>query len=213
MTVRVLPYGPDALLLDTEPERVLALADALGQWLAECGDRSAEVVPAASTVLVMSPGLGRSTARRTALQEVAARALPDRCDGDPAVCEVVEIPVRYVGDDLVEVASHLGCDIAEVIAWHQQSPFVVAFCGFVPGFAYLTGLDPRLHIERRATPRTRVPAGSVAIAAGWAGVYPRAVPGGWHLLGHTDLRIWDPSRLPPTRLQPGVRVRFVSVGA
>jgi len=213
MTVRLLPYGPDALLLETEPEQVLGLADAVGRWLAECGDHAAEVVPAARTVLVMSPGLGRSTSRRTALEEVAARGLEGRYDGDPPSGEVVEIPVRYGGDDLAEVASRLGVDIADVIAWHQQSRFVVAFCGFAPGFAYLAGLDPRLHIERRATPRTRVPAGSVAIAAGWAGVYPRSVPGGWHLLGHTELRIWDTSRLPPTRLQPGVRVRFVSVAA
>jgi len=213
MTIRLLPYGPDALLLETEPERVLAVAGALGRWLAESGDHAAEVVPAARTLLVLSPGLGRSTSRRTALQKAAALALQGGYDGDPLRGEVVDIPVRYDGDDLAEVASHLGVEIADVVAWHQQSRFVVAFCGFVPGFAYLAGLDPRLHIERRATPRTRVPAGSVAIAAGWAGVYPRAVPGGWHLLGHTELRIWDPSRLPPTRLRPGVRVRFVSVVA
>ena len=102
------------------------------------------------------------------------------------------------------------CRVGEVAARHAAPTYTCAFCGFAPGFAYLVGLDPALHLPRRATPRTRVPAGSVAIAAEYTAVYPSASPGGWHLLGHTTLALWDP--LPRTRrrcVEPGTSVRFV----
>ncbi|MEQ9164229.1 MAG: carboxyltransferase domain-containing protein, partial [Ilumatobacter fluminis] len=113
------------------------------------------------------------------------------------------------GDDLAEVAERSGLSTADVIERHAGATFRVAFCGFSPGFAYLDGLPPELHLARRATPRTRVPAGSVAIAAGFSAVYPTASPGGWHLIGRTDVVLFDVRAEPPARLTPGTSVRFV----
>jgi KipI family sensor histidine kinase inhibitor len=121
----------------------------------------------------------------------------------------VEIPVTYDGEDLGEVAALTGLSEAEVVARHQGASYRVAFCGFSPGFAYLTGLPRELHVPRRETPRTVVPAGSVAVAGDYASVYPRASPGGWRLLGRTDVPLWDLDRDPPALLRPGTRVRFV----
>ncbi len=98
-----------------------------------------------------------------------------------------------------------------MVAAHTGTAWTAAFSGFAPGFAYLTGGDPRLSVPRRAEPRTRVPAGAVALAGGFSGVYPRASPGGWQLLGRTDLAVWDLARDPPALLRPGVRVRFTAV--
>jgi KipI family sensor histidine kinase inhibitor len=117
--------------------------------------------------------------------------------------------VRYDGDDLADVAVAAGLSVADVIALHSGAEYRVAFCGFMPGFSYLVGLHPRLQLPRRATPRTRVPAGSVAIADAFTGVYPRQSPGGWHLLGYTDLTMWDDRRTPAATLPPGAVVRFV----
>ena len=118
------------------------------------------------------------------------------------------LDVRYDGADLDDVADLVGLSREEVVARHQGSAFEVAFCGFSPGFAYLTGLDPRLVVPRLATPRTSVPAGAVAVADTWSAVYPRESPGGWRLLGTTDAPLWDVSRVPPALLAPGTRVRF-----
>ncbi|MDO9175148.1 MAG: carboxyltransferase domain-containing protein, partial [Actinomycetota bacterium] len=112
------------------------------------------------------------------------------------------------GDDLHDVAARCGLTPSEVVTLHTSIEYTVAFCGFMPGFAYLVGLPSVLHLPRHATPRTRVPAGSVAIAAEFTGVYPRESPGGWHLLGRTDAALWDDLRTPPALLPPGARVRF-----
>lgn len=162
-----------------------------------------EVVPAAETVLV-------SCVDSAVLASVldAARGLrpaPIAASRDA----VVEIPTRYDGPDLEAVAGATGLSTAALIDAHSQATYSVAFCGFAPGFAYLAGLDARLHLPRRATPRTSVPAGSVAIADRYAAVYPRSSPGGWHLLGTTDVTLFDPDRTPPALLEPGARVRFV----
>jgi KipI family sensor histidine kinase inhibitor len=98
---------------------------------------------------------------------------------------------------------------SQLIDLHTGAEYTVRFCGFSPGFAYLDGLDPRLHVGRRASPRTAVPAGSVAIAGEFTGVYPRSSPGGWQLLGRTDAQLWEVTRDPPALLTPGTRVRFV----
>jgi KipI family sensor histidine kinase inhibitor len=100
----------------------------------------------------------------------------------------------------------------EVVVAHTQTPWRVAFAGFAPGFAYLAGGDSRLRVPRRSEPRTTVPAGSVGLAGEFSAVYPRASPGGWQLLGHTDATLWDVERQPPALLQPGSAVRFVDVG-
>ncbi|MEV1244153.1 allophanate hydrolase subunit 1 [Nonomuraea sp. NPDC050022] len=124
------------------------------------------------------------------------------------VREVVVIPVVYDGEDLDSVAELAGMSVDDVIARHTGRELVVGWLGFAPGFAYLTGLDPALHLPRLATPRTSVPAGSVAIAGPYAAIYPTASPGGWRLLGRTTTRIWDVDADPPSLFRPGTRVRF-----
>lgn len=121
---------------------------------------------------------------------------------------VVTIPVVYDGADLESVAEAAGISVDEVVSRHAGRELVVGWLGFAPGFAYLIGLDPALHVPRLATPRTSVPAGSVAIAGPYSAVYPTASPGGWRLLGRTDARVWDVSAEPPTPFRPGTRVRF-----
>lgn len=121
------------------------------------------------------------------------------------------VPVRYDGPDLDEVAARTGLARADVIARHAGREYEVALLGFVPGFAYLAGLDAALVLPRRQTPRTRVPAGSVAIAGAQTGVYPAATPGGWHLLGTTSVSLFDPDREPPALFAVGDRVTFEAV--
>ena len=125
----------------------------------------------------------------------------------------IEIPVIYGGEsgpDLDEVAAHAGLMREAVIELHSGAEYRVAMLGFTPGFPYLLGLPDALHMPRRATPRTRVPAGSVAIGGAQTGVYPRETPGGWHLIGRTPLHLFDPARDPPALLKPGMRVKFVA---
>lgn len=126
------------------------------------------------------------------------------------------IPVLYggaSGADLAEVAAATGRSGAEVIALHAGTLYRVYAQGFLPGFAYLGELAPALDLPRRASPRVRVPAGSVAIAQRMTGIYPVESPGGWHLIGHTPLRFFDPAHVPPTLFAPGDGVRFVPVDA
>ncbi|WP_050451772.1 allophanate hydrolase subunit 1 [Streptomyces sp. SolWspMP-sol2th] len=130
--------------------------------------------------------------------------------------DAVEIPVVYDGPDLAEVAALWGVGVDEVPGLHSRTAFRVAFCGFAPGFGYLAGLPERLHVPRRATPRTRVPAGALALAGPYTGVYPRPSPGGWQLIGRLAdpaPALWDPAREPAALLAPGTRVRFVPVPA
>ncbi|MEU8124599.1 5-oxoprolinase subunit PxpB [Spirillospora sp. NPDC049024] len=162
-----------------------------------------DVVPGERTVLVVadpSADLGRLAALIPRLR------LADGAAGDAGP---VEIPVLYDGDDLDEVASLTGLSREEVVRRHSAGSYTVAYLGFSPGFGYLTGLDPALHVARRATPRKAVPAGSVAVAGPYAAVYPSRSPGGWRLLGRSRLPLWDVSRDPPSLLRPGARVRFV----
>lgn len=128
----------------------------------------------------------------------------------------IEIPVCYGGEhgsDLDAVAAHAGLDADAVIARHSAADYRVAMLGFAPGFPYLLGLDPALHMPRRAQPRTRVPAGSVAIGGAQTGIYPSALPGGWQLIGRTPLRLFDAGRETPSLLLPGDRVRFRAIDA
>lgn len=159
-----------------------------------------DVVGALRTVLV------RGSLPATQLRDLVASHL----EGDaPAIAaDEIVVPVVYDGDDLVDVADRAGMDVAEVIAAHAGATYTAAFCGFSPGFAYLTGLPAALRLPRRSTPRPRVPAGSVAIAGDLSAVYPTASPGGWHLLGRTDLVLFDASRSRPALIAPGATVRF-----
>jgi KipI family sensor histidine kinase inhibitor len=122
---------------------------------------------------------------------------------------VVELPVTYDGPDLGSVAEHTGLSVDEVVERHRRTEFVVAFCGFAPGFAYLTGMPAELEVPRLDEPRAKVPSGSVGLAGAFTGVYPRSSPGGWQLIARTDERLWDLERDPPALLVPGTVVRFV----
>jgi KipI family sensor histidine kinase inhibitor len=161
-----------------------------------------DVVPAARTVLAaVRPGSGGLAAIRAALPTQLVQ--PPRT----SVREVV-VPVHYDGPDLDLVARTADMSIADVIAAHTAPRYSVAFCGFAPGFGYLVGLPEPLRQARLDEPRTSVPAGSVGVAGEFTGAYPRASPGGWRLLGHTDLVLFDPRREPPALLAPGDQVRF-----
>ncbi len=208
-TRRVLPYGDRAVLVEPgAADDLAALARAIGTLPAP---GIVDVVPAACTVLVVVDP--RRTEPRVVTDLVLGLApAPDPSPADAGVAvdtaDVVVIDVVYDGDDLDLVAAHAGIDVAEVIRRHEASRYRSRFCGFAPGFAYLSGGDPCLTVPRLATPRTRVPAGSVALAAGWCGVYPREMPGGWLLIGRTDAPLWDLSRERPALLAPGTNVRF-----
>lgn len=198
MTMRVLPMGPHSVLVEDPPGGPAAWSAGLR---ASGLPGLVDVVPAATTVLVRC----RDERARHDLAERLHGIEPR--DGDVVGDEVV-IPVRYDGPDLDAVAAAVGLTTGEVVAAHSGASYRVAFCGFAPGFGYLTGLPERLHVPRRSTPRTNVPAGSVAVAAGYAAVYPRSSPGGWHLLGTTRLVLFDAEREPPALLTPGATVRF-----
>jgi KipI family sensor histidine kinase inhibitor len=198
----VLPYGDCAVLLElAEPAEVLALRDGL---LARQDPAIRAVVPAARTVLVeFDPA--RTDPERIGGIAAACVAEP----ADPPTSDLLRLPVHYDGADLAEVAEHCGLSVPELVELHSAAEYTVQFCGFSPGFGYLTGLDDRLRLPRLATPRAQVPAGSVAIADEYTGVYPRSSPGGWRLLGQTPAVLFDLHRDPPALLRPGRRVRFV----
>ena len=147
----------------------------------------------------------------------AGRPAPSAQAGaeNPAV-RVVELPVLYGGEhgpDLDSAAGELGLSPAALVQRHSAAEYTVAMIGFAPGFPYLSGLDPALALPRLSTPRARVAAGSVAIGGAQTGIYPRESPGGWRLLGRTPVPLFDPAREPPSRLQPGDRVRLRPIDA
>jgi KipI family sensor histidine kinase inhibitor len=203
----VLDYGDQALLLEFgSTDEVLVWAQALRR-----ADLLGvlDIVPASRTVLLK---LASARYREPTRQRVAKLPVDlDTATAPPARADVV-IDVVYDGEDLDEVARLTGMTPAEVVAAHTAAPMRVGFGGFAPGFGYLIGGDPRLHVPRRAEPRTRVPAGAVGLAGEFSGVYPRESPGGWQLIGRTDAVLWDVDRDPPALLTPGTRVQFRSVG-
>jgi KipI family sensor histidine kinase inhibitor len=165
--------------------------------------RATDIVPAARTVLLA--GLSDLDAA-----EQLVATLTPAPPADAAVeARLVEIPVAYDGPDLDEVARQWELSTAEVADLHRGTEFVVAFCGFAPGFAYCTGLPDDRTVRRRREPRPRVPAGSVALAGEFTSVYPSSSPGGWQLIGSTEVAVWRPDADPPALLAPGTRVRFV----
>jgi KipI family sensor histidine kinase inhibitor len=166
-----------------------------------------ELVPAARTVLIRFDPARTSA---PALEEAISGL--DVTDSATGSGRTVTIDVRYDGEDLAEVADLLGVSPAEVVARHQRARWEVAFSGFAPGFGYLAGDDPLFDVPRRSSPRTRVPVGAVGLAGEFTGVYPRASPGGWQLIGHTDAILWDLDRQPPALFVPGTIVTFVDAG-
>ncbi len=200
MTLRVLAYGERALLIEVaDHHEALALYDNIRQ---EPPAGVVDLVSAAASVLVV---FADEESAQAASSTLRTRSVPRV---DRAVGGLVEVPAHYDGADLGEVAESLGMSVEEVVRRHESAEYLVAFVGFAPGFAYLTGLDPALHMPRHSVPRTRVPAGSIAMAGEYTAIYPRQSPGGWRLLGHTTLEMWDLDRDPPALLQPGMRVRF-----
>ncbi|MDE2085141.1 MAG: 5-oxoprolinase subunit PxpB [Xanthomonadaceae bacterium] len=176
-----------------------------------------DVAPAYASVCVRyEPGEWIGADAQSPFERLAGRLSPlvdNAASGAATAAGFIEIPVTYGGEsgpDLDAVAAHARLSREAVIALHSGADYRVAMLGFTPGFAYLLGLPAALHMPRRATPRTRVPAGSVAIGGAQTGVYPRETPGGWHLIGRTTLDLFDPARDPPALLVPGTRVKFVA---
>lgn len=181
-----------------------------------------DIAPAYATLLLRFDPLAWEG---DTLPDLITKALgPGLCRGDEpggdsrvtAARKTVEIPVRYGGEcgpDLDAIAENARASRDEVIACHVAAAYTVAMLGFAPGFPYLLGLDAALRVPRRANPRTRVPAGSVAIGGSQTGIYPRELPGGWQLIGRTPLVLFDPERDPPCLLAPGDRVRFRAIDA
>jgi KipI family sensor histidine kinase inhibitor len=198
--MRTRRVGEHGLLVEcTDTGDVAATYRAL---LAHADDLGAvEIVPAARTVLL--DGLDDVTATERLLAGLVPRPAAGVSEGHE-----VEIPVAYDGPDLAEVAREWSVDIDEVVRIHCGAVFVVAFCGFAPGFAYCTGLPNGLTVSRRPEPRARVAAGSVALAGEFTSVYPTASPGGWQLIGTTQVPVWRPDEHQPALLSPGTRVRF-----
>lgn len=200
--MRALPVGDQALLLECGGADEVRAAYAVARRRLETGELSCtDVVPAAQTLLL--DGLRDQKAVLEGLANWPVE-LPDNLED-----RLVELPVTYDGPDLESVARQTGLAVVEVVERHRGCEFVVAFCGFAPGFAYLSGLPEELHVPRLEEPRATVPPGSVGLAGAFTGVYPRASPGGWQLIARTDERLWDVDRDPPALLAPGTRVRFV----
>jgi len=202
--MRVLPYGDRALLVEVADLAAVAAVRSALERSPLPGQR--DLVAAARTVLVVldrpPSDLDVATLRRPA---------PDAAPVGEAG-RTLELPVVFDGEDLGDVAELTGRSVGAVIAALTGVELTVAFGGFAPGFGYLSGLPDDLHVPRRTTPRTRVPAGSVALAGPFAGVYPQASPGGWQLVGRTDAVLFDVDRDPPALLVPGTPVRFRDVG-
>lgn len=205
----VLDYGDRALLLQFD-----TTAEVLG-WTAAVRKAALpgvhDVVPASRTVLVKleSPryqGVTRQRLRRLQVEPADIETAPP-ADGTRATV----IDVVYDGPDLAAVSEHTGLSIPQIITAHTAAPWRVGFGGATPGFAYLTGGDPRLFIPRRAQTRPAVSAGSVALAGEFSGIYPREIPGWWQLIGHTETAVWDITRESPALLTPGMWVQFRAV--
>jgi len=217
----VVAFGDGALLVETSGvEQAHALARAVAGGVragtAPVGIEEA-VVGFGNVVVVLDLSLDDTDPDRCAawVDNVLA-ALGDGGEGppprgtpEPTAVETHVLPVDFDGEDLDEVARRSGSSTDQVVAWMTGVDLRVAFIGFAPGFPYLTGLPPELAaLPRRDAPRTSVPAGSVAIGGGFASVYPRASPGGWQLLGRTDVPLFDPDAPPYALVRPGDRVRF-----
>jgi len=210
---RIYPLGDNALVCESAPpatldcqRRVWAAAQAARGW-----PHVLEVVPGMNNLTLVVDPLAADLAALTD----RLRAAWDAASDATATGREVEIPVHYGGEagpDLAFVAKHTGLTPKEVVERHVAGQYIVFFLGFQPGFAYMGGLEDKLHTPRRSEPRLEVPAGSVGIGGAQTGIYPATSPGGWQLIGRTDVPLFDPARTPPTLLQPGDRVRFVVAG-
>jgi inhibitor of KinA len=211
MQIRIVPAGDAAWLIEL-PERIDAAVNSrairIAREVERSGVRGTDVVVGYRSVMVYVDPLADDAASiERRLQEIAAATEA----GDAAPGPLVEVPVCYDephGPDLADVAAFGKCSIDEVIERHLALEYRVFVVGFVPGFAYMASVDPKIAAPRRSSPRLRVPAGSVAVAAGQTGVYPAETPGGWSLIGRCPVRPYDPDRPEPFLFHPGDRVRF-----
>jgi KipI family sensor histidine kinase inhibitor len=202
--MRARRAGPSAVLVELDDDAAVSAAyDLLTAARSDGSLTASEIVPAARTVLI--DGV-TDPEEVTTLLKTGRPPVPSSAAGPTPT---IKIPTWYDGEDLDDVARLWNTDRAGVVAIHTGTEFRVAFCGFAPGFAYLTGLDPRHHVPRRPSPRTRVPAGTVALAGPYSGVYPTASPGGWQCIGRTGATLFDLDAVPPALLSPGATVRFV----
>jgi KipI family sensor histidine kinase inhibitor len=212
------PVGDHALLLELPDNETVHLVARLARE--RFADQLAEVVPGHETLLlVWDEGMEDAAALMSNLKALAGDASAFKLDmrvigsDQPAA---VTIPVRYDGADLEAVGAALDMSSEAIVELHHGAEYTVAFMGFSPGFPYLLaesggGVERLLELPRLRTPRTEVLAGSVAVAAGYCGIYPRSSPGGWNLLGRTDVVLFDTERQAPALLEPGTRVRFEPV--
>jgi KipI family sensor histidine kinase inhibitor len=198
--VRIRSFGSRGALVElTGNDAVHVVAAHLRRHFDDCLD---ELIPGHSTVLITwKRPIGRSELV-SAIGEAEHR-IPELAAGEPIVIVAV-----YDGPDLSSVAEIVGLSPEEVVRRHTAPTYRVGFIGFAPGFAYLLDGDPMLQVARRSEPRTRVPAGSVAIAGEYSTIYPSPSPGGWQLIGTTSVRTFDPRRTPPALIEPGAAVRF-----
>ncbi|MDO5682905.1 MAG: allophanate hydrolase subunit 1 [Propionibacteriaceae bacterium] len=207
MDIRLLPCGTEAVLIEIQepdPDRALAGVLALDAALRATDLPLTDLTPAARTLLAQCPA-ERLAEVRAAIVRLAT-SVP--AGSLPQPWRRVRIQVEYAGPDLAEIARLTGLTEHEVVTAHVGTPWRVAFGGFAPGFAYLIGGDPRLTVPRRENPRTVVPAGSVGLAGRFSGIYPRPSPGGWQLLGQTEVVLWDATAAEPALLSPGTEVMF-----
>lgn len=196
--------GESALLVTCAD---LAEVRATYAWARHAVD-AVDVVPAARTVLLDGVADLAAVRELVASRESGAGSEPPDAAHHPGG-PLVELPVTYDGPDLADVARRWDVATDEVAGLHAAQEYVVAFCGFAPGFAYCTGLPDRLAVPRHDRPRPRVEAGAVGLAGEFTGVYPTASPGGWRLIGRTATALWRPDEDEPALLAPGTRVRFV----
>lgn len=211
MNARVLPAGDSAWLVEL-PERIDPAVNTRAIEIARAVEGSTlpvtDVVVGYRSVMVYIDPLGPAAERvEAALRQIAGAPSA----GTAPVGDHREVPVCYddpFGPDLTDVAAFGGCSIAEVVERHLAREYRVFVVGFVPGFAYMASVDPRIAAPRRASPRLRVPAGSVAIASAQTGIYPASTPGGWSLIGRCPIKPYDPDRAAPFLFHPGDRVRF-----
>src|SRR5260221_5022990 len=194
------PLADGAVLLELTNAEALGLAAALA---AARPDGFLDAVPGARTLLVLFDPDKFDPARIPALSVSAARPEP----------RTIRLPTVYDGADLAAISAEIDLPVPELVRLHTQAVHVVAFLGFAPGFAYLSGAPRELALPRLKTPRVRVPAGSVAVADGYSGIYPAETPGGWRLIGRVAVRMFDPEASPPALLRPGDHVVFEAVDA
>jgi KipI family sensor histidine kinase inhibitor len=211
VTPRVVPFGESALLVELGDD----FTDDVVNWARDIADHWETVARLGPAVPAYASALLRFDPLRTAPADAEKVARTMLAHGAPTPVaadqprRVVEVPTTYDGPDLAETAERSHLSVAELVTLHAAREYTAYFLGFLPGTAYCGRLDPRIVAPRLERPRERVPAGSVAIADGQTIVYPLTSPGGWRLIGRTELAMFDPTADEPVRIRAGDRVRFI----